>query len=145
MLLPGISGSYVLLVLGVYPLAIDAAANIFNYGSLAVLLFILIGIVLGFLVYPKLILLMFKKNHDLVMSFIAGLMIGSVRGLWPFNEYKTMIFKNKTFLICDKLYFPKIISLEFLLSCIFILFGSFVYYKIKKTQKKKNFNKVTCI
>lgn len=137
MLLPGVSGSYLLLILGIYPLAINALANFFEYDSFTILFFLGLGIIFGFLIYPRLILFLLKKSYNLVISFLIGLMLGSVYGLWPFWYYKEMVFKNKTFLICDKMYFPKILSLSCFFSVVFILFGAFIFYKIKNKSEKK--------
>lgn len=137
MLLPGISGSYVLLILGIYPLAINAIANIFEFENITILFFLSLGIFLGFLVYPRLILFLLKKYYFLVLSFLIGLMLGSIYGLWPFWEYKEIQFNNKSFLICDKFTFPNIISIEFLFSLVFIMLGCFIFNKIKQKAYKK--------
>ena len=114
MLLPGISGSLVLLLSGLYPLMINALANIFCFESFYILFFLSIGIILGFFIYPKLILFLLNKYYFFVLSFLIGLMLGSIYALWPFCIYKKVIILNKAFFICDKLYFPNFLSLEFL-------------------------------
>lgn len=132
MLLPGISGSLILVMLGVYPIVINALSNISNFESLKILVFLSIGIFLGLLVFPKIILFFLKKYYFLVLSLLIGLMFGSIYALWPFWIYKKNIFANKTFLIPTKLKFPDVFSLEFLLSFSFLILGFFIFFKIKQ-------------
>ncbi|NGX49036.1 MAG: hypothetical protein K940chlam5_00632 [Candidatus Anoxychlamydiales bacterium] len=132
MLLPGISGSLILVMLGVYPIVINALSNISNFESLKILVFLAIGIFLGLLVFPKIILFFLKKYYFLVLSFLIGLMFGSIYALWPFWIYKKNIFANKTILIPTKFKFPEVFSLEFLLSVSFLILGCFIFFKIKQ-------------
>jgi len=137
MLLPGVSGSFVLLIFGIYPFVIDSLANIFSYESINILFFLFLGMILGFLIYPRVISFLLKKFYFYLLSFLTGLMIGSIYGLWPFWSYKKVIFKNKTFFICDKFNIPNLISFEFLFYLIFILLGCLIFYKIKQRTEKK--------
>lgn len=137
MLLPGISGSLILVMFGVYPIVINALSNILNFESLKILTFLAIGIFFGFLIFPKIILHFLKKYYSLVLSFLIGLMIGSTLALWPFWFYKKTSVANKTFLIATKFKFPKIFSLEFLISFSFLILGFFIFFKIKQKLLKK--------
>jgi len=132
MLLPGISGSLILVMLGVYPIVINALSNISNFESFKILIFLAIGIFLGLLVFPKIILFFLKKYYFLVLSFLIGLMIGSIYSLWPFWVYKKNIFAKKAFLIPIKFKLPDIFSLEFFFSFAFLMLGFFIFFKIKQ-------------
>ncbi|NGX52532.1 MAG: hypothetical protein KR126chlam5_00835 [Candidatus Anoxychlamydiales bacterium] len=132
MLLPGISGSLILVMLGIYPIVINALSNISNIENLKILGFLAIGIFLGLFVFPKIILFFIKKYYFLVLSFLIGLMFGSIYALWPFWFYKKNIFASKTFLIPTKLKIPEVLSLEFLLSVSFLILGFFIFFKIKQ-------------
>lgn len=92
MLLPGISGSYMLTILGVYPLIIAAIADFFvGIGSLHIewdaLLFMLnmqIGIVIGAAGFSRVIAWLFKWYHDATIVLLTGFMVGALRSVWPF-------------------------------------------------------------
>ncbi len=132
MLLPGISGSLIFVLFGVYPIIINAISNISNLESLKILAFLLLGMFLGLLVFPKVILYFLEKFYFLVLSFLTGLMFGSIYALWPFWIYEKITFANKTFLAAFKFRFPQIFSLEFLISFSFLMLGFFVFFKIKQ-------------
>ncbi|SDY47578.1 putative membrane protein [Evansella caseinilytica] len=79
MLLPGISGSMVLLLLGVYDTAIDALAT-FN---LPIIIVIGAGVIIGFFVSSKLIRFLLKHYTTYTYAAIIGLVIGSVFVVYP--------------------------------------------------------------
>ncbi|MDH3729474.1 MAG: DUF368 domain-containing protein, partial [Myxococcales bacterium] len=97
MILPGVSGGYLLLVLGVYvPVlsAIDALkealqANALESASepiLDVLLPVGIGVAVGVLLISNLVKLVLERYEQLTLGVLMGLLVGAVLGLWPFQE-----------------------------------------------------------
>ena len=79
MLLPGISGSFILLLLGVYSTAIGALSN-FNLPILAV---IGTGVVVGFIVSSKVISYLLKHFTYVTFAAIIGLILGSLFVVYP--------------------------------------------------------------
>ena len=84
MILPGISGSFILLLLGVY---FDVLAAINNRDVLVLAIFA-IGCGLGLLAFTRLLNYVFEHHRDLTVSFLIGLMVGSLYGLWPFRKFQ---------------------------------------------------------
>lgn len=84
MILPGISGSFILLLFGVY---FDILAAI-NNRDLFVLAIFAIGCGLGLLAFTRFLNYVLERYHDLTVSFLIGLMAGSLYGLWPFRNYE---------------------------------------------------------
>jgi putative membrane protein len=95
LIIPGISGSFVLLLIGVYPLAIYSLSNIrlllTDITNVPLILDIAkvlgplgVGIIIGGLTMARLIERLLTRHHRLVYSLILGLLIGSVYAL--FNE-----------------------------------------------------------
>lgn len=97
MLLPGISGSFILLLLGVYPTAIHALST-FNLPFIAV---IGAGIVIGFVVSSKAIRYLLHHFPYMTYAIIIGLIIGSVFVIFPGfgRDLTTMITSMITFAI----------------------------------------------
>lgn len=87
MLLPGISGSMVLLILGEYYLFKSLIANAltFQFQVLVPLMSYAIGILLGILVTASLYKICVKKNKSATLSVLLGLIIASTIVLIPFN------------------------------------------------------------
>tara|TARA_A100001388_G_scaffold201543_1_gene152641 strand:- start:1663 stop:2397 length:735 start_codon:yes stop_codon:yes gene_type:complete len=77
-ILPGISGSLVLLILGVYQ---EIISGIKNLDILALLPFI-IGMLLAFFIVPTLIVERFKKNEYQTKVLFSGLILGSIPAVW---------------------------------------------------------------
>lgn len=77
MILPGISGSFILLILGQYDFILNAVHDIHEY-YLHVGLFI-IGCLFGLLSFSRAVKWLLQKYHDKVIMFLVGLMIGSLK------------------------------------------------------------------
>lgn len=85
MLLPGISGSFILLLFGVYSTVTYSISEIvrFNFEALPVILMIGMGIVVGFLIASKVITYLLKHYTYLTYAAILGLVIGSLFSVFP--------------------------------------------------------------
>ena len=90
MLLPGISGSAILLILGVYRPVLKAISSFDFTTILPFALGALLGIIFFVLVFSFLL----KRYHSLSMAFLVGLMMGSLRVIIPnkFNIYILLFF-----------------------------------------------------
>ncbi len=84
MILPGISGAFVLLIFGAY---FDILAAINDFELLALTTFA-VGCAIGLLLFARLLNYVLQNFYDLTVSFLIGLMIGSLYGLWPFRNYE---------------------------------------------------------
>ena len=89
MILPGISGAFILLMLGTYGFVLgQVKAFVYDQQLAAVLpigLFIL-GMMAGIMAFSRLLHFLLSKYHDTTMAGLLGLMLGSLRVLWPFKE-----------------------------------------------------------
>lgn len=77
-LLPGISGSLVLVMLGVYPLVVESIKTL----DLITITPLLFGFLLSFLFLPKQIVKRFINNEEKVKMLFSGLIAGSVPAVW---------------------------------------------------------------
>ena len=82
MILPGISGSFILLLLGSYEMVLGAIKDM----KIAVIGVFAIGCLTGLLSFSKLLNWMFKKYHDLTIAILTGFLIGSLNKIWPWKE-----------------------------------------------------------
>ena len=83
MILPGISGSFIFLLLGVY---FDILAAVDNRDWI-VIGFVALGGIVGLLAFTRLLNYVLERYYDLTISFLIGLMLASLYGLWPFRSY----------------------------------------------------------
>lgn len=91
MILPGLSGSYVLLLMGNYQLVMIEAVNDLN---LAVLLPVAVGAGAGLLLFARFLSWVFKRFHDQTVSLLTGFIFGSLAVLWPWKEAVVKIFQD---------------------------------------------------
>lgn len=82
MILPGVSGAYLLEVLGVYQPTLEAAGNL----DLAYIATFGLGAVVGLGVFAKVLARLLERHHDLTMAVLVGLMAGALRALWPWLD-----------------------------------------------------------
>lgn len=88
MVLPGISGSLVLILMGEYFEVISAISGLktFNWDNLAFLGCFAIGVIVGGLLFARLVSAVLKRYYNATMAFLMGLMAGSLYALWPFKK-----------------------------------------------------------
>jgi putative membrane protein len=82
MILPGISGSFILLLLGSYELVLTSIKDL----KLTIIAVFGAGCVVGLLSFSKVLSWMFKKHHDLTIAILTGFLIGSLNKIWPWKE-----------------------------------------------------------
>ena len=82
MILPGISGSFILLLIGKYAQVLDAAKNL----QIDVLLAVITGAAIGLSVFARFLTWLFARYHNISIAILSGFMLGSVRKLWPWKE-----------------------------------------------------------
>lgn len=82
MILPGISGSFILVLMGKYQYILEAV----NERDFLVLLVVAAGACVGLAAFSRLLAWLLRKYHDLMVAFLTGLMLGSLRKVWPFKE-----------------------------------------------------------
>ncbi len=86
MILPGISGSFILLLLGAYA-PVLAAIKGFDLPVIAVFA---AGCVAGLMVFSRMLGWMFTRHHDLTVSTLTGFLLGSLTIIWPWKEVLTV-------------------------------------------------------
>jgi putative membrane protein len=82
MILPGISGSFILLLMGKYEYILGAVKE-FNF--LVIITFAL-GCLVGITSFSHVLSWLFRKYHDMTIALLAGFMIGSLNKVWPWKE-----------------------------------------------------------
>ncbi len=85
MILPGISGSFILLLLGMYATILGAVKDL-NIHILALFMF---GAVFGLLSFSHLLSWLLSRFRDFTLSFLTGLMLGTLPKIWPWKETLT--------------------------------------------------------
>lgn len=82
MILPGISGAFILLILGKYQLVVGALGTL-DYG---IILVFMAGAASGILLFVRLISWLLNKYHNYAIAVLAGFMMGSLNKIWPWKQ-----------------------------------------------------------
>jgi putative membrane protein len=85
MILPGVSGSFLLIILGKYDQILDAVVQ----RDVVTLGIFFLGALAGIALFSRLLTWLFVRHHDLVILVLTGLMLGSLRKVWPWKETLT--------------------------------------------------------
>ncbi len=140
MILPGISGSFLLLILGKYEFITGMLKNPFAEGAPLVILIFLCGTVTGLLSFSK-ILNFFMKNYRVkTMAFLTGILIGSMKKVWPWKEVlESKIVRGKVRVIREANILPPELNTEVMLAAVLVVVGFFgVLYLEKKSAPKQS-------
>lgn len=81
MILPGISGAFVLVLLGKYRLVLEAL----HQRDVVVVVVFSAGCAIGLIAFTKLLRVLLARWEGVTMAFLCGLMAGSLRKIWPFK------------------------------------------------------------
>ncbi|MBK8519222.1 MAG: DUF368 domain-containing protein [Saprospiraceae bacterium] len=118
-ILPGVSGSFVLLLMGIYTLIIPSLKNIitsFDPGSLYIIIIFAAGCVIGITWFTRVLSWLFGHYRENTFVLLIGFLVGSLYKIWPWRNVSMVVDKNE-----GKI--SEIISLE--------MFASFDPEKIK--------------
>lgn len=130
MILPGVSGAFILLLMGQYFFILEVVSD-FNIPLLAVFA---IGALCGLLLFSRLIDFLLNKFHDVTMGFLTGLVIGSLYAIWPFKGIH-ILSNSETVTLSNTL--PSSFGSIEMITIITALAGAGIVILMLKLDKKK--------
>ncbi|MAE16063.1 MAG: DUF368 domain-containing protein [Deltaproteobacteria bacterium] len=108
MILPGLSGAFLLLILGKYATITGALRNPFDEGNLLLLAVFASGCLVGLLGFSRILNLCLARFRNLTMALLTGLMIGAMRKVWPWKEVlETELIRGKEYVLHEVNVFPE--------------------------------------
>ncbi|MCK5028807.1 MAG: DUF368 domain-containing protein [Bacteroidales bacterium] len=141
MILPGLSGSYVLILMGNYELVmIDSVNN----ADLGILIPVIIGAIVGLIAFSHLLSWIYKKYKDQTISILTGFILGSLGVLWPWKNENFLLDAAGNFILKngDKIpqvatkYIPDSFNKEVIIAILLMLSGIIVISLIEKIAAK---------
>jgi putative membrane protein len=137
MILPGISGSFVLILMGNYELIMIDAVNNF---SLNILIPVIIGGVVGIISLSHLLSWVFKKFKDQTIALLTGFILGSLSILWPWKNEVYRVDSLGNFILKDgvkvvqgyDIFFPQQFTSEIAIAILLAVVGVFVIVLMEK-------------
>lgn len=138
MILPGLSGSFVLILLGNYELVMIKAVSNFQVD---ILIPVIIGAAAGLILFSHFLSWIFKKFRDQTISLLTGFILGSLAILWP---WKNPVFKldaagqvltksdGEMVIASYERFIPDTFSNEVILAIVYAIIGIIVIWIIEK-------------
>lgn len=120
MILPGLSGSFVLILMGNYQLVMIDAVNDMN---ISVLLPVVIGAGVGLLAFSYILSWVFKRFRSQTLALLSGFILGSLLILWPWKNELTETFGDKVKVIGYQWILPEQFSTEVVLAIVWAVVG----------------------
>lgn len=133
MILPGLSGSFVLVLMGNYQLIMIDAVNDLN---LKILIPVVIGGVVGLLAFSHLLSWIFKNYRDITIAVLTGFILGSMPIIWPWKNDVITYFGSEAKVTGYEYYFPEF-NMEFAIALVIILIGAGIIILTEKMAKNK--------
>ena len=119
MILPGISGSFILLMLKKYAYIFNAVGH-FNF---AVIIPFTLGMIMGLVLFSRVLSWLLKNWYQETLSTIIGLLVASLWVIWPFQERIYEMVRGKERLIETQPYFPQQITADVNMAAGMIILG----------------------
>lgn len=148
MILPGLSGSFVLILMGNYQLV---AIQAINERDFTILLPVIIGAVGGLIAFSHFLSWLLKKYKDQTIALLTGFILGSLSILWPWKEAIYLSLANGELLLKDgepkvERYMPMLpeaFTTEVIIAILLMLIGVVTIWAIELSAKVKQENPKT--
>ena len=134
MMLPGLSGSFILILMGNYELLMVTAITELNY----LLAIFIIGSAVGLMSFSHALAWVLKHHKDATLALLTGFILGSLNIIWPWKKIaESMIIDGKEKVLEYHWYFPNITEKETLIAFALIVFGIVVVCGLESFFPKK--------
>jgi putative membrane protein len=145
MIIPGLSGSFVLLIMGNYMLVLGSLSELPSGDALRVLIPFGIGCAVGLLAFAHLLSWVFKNYHDLAVALLTGFVVGSLAIIWPWKTAKLMrddagelmLRKGKEITAGYEYFMPDFSNSTTHIAIGLIVLGAVAVWVIEKSGQKK--------
>ncbi len=133
MILPGISGSSILLVLGQYEYVLNAVKSL----DMGTLILLASGCVVGLAVFSRILSWLLNRYNQLTLALLIGFVLGSLRAVWPWQVENTVVVEGIEEIVRTSVA-PDVGSPEFFLALLFAAFGFIVVSVVDHLEARTN-------
>ncbi len=141
MILPGLSGSFVLILMGNYQLVMIDAVNNMDFG---ILIPVVIGAVVGLIAFSHILSWVFKRYRDQTISLLTGFILGSVSILWPWQKAiylkdaagELILKKGEPIVEHYSRFLPESFDQQVIFAIVFAILGIVTIWGVEKAAEK---------
>lgn len=136
MILPGISGSFILLILNQYDFVLESVKTL----DVMTLIPLMVGMAVGITGFARVLSWLLKRYHQATVAVLVGFMIGSLRRIWPWKEVlETRIDRHGDIVpVVQQNILPNFASGEFVLALVLCIVGFLIICFIDHLQSGSN-------
>jgi len=133
MILPGISGAFLLLILGKYQFITGALKNPFWGENFLIIAVFAIGCATGILGFSRFLSYMMDRHRNSTMALLTGFMLGSMRKIWPWKKtLDSIIINGKVYILSTKNILPTDLNTELIITLGIALAGFILVLLLQK-------------
>ena len=137
MILPGLSGSFILLILGKYAFITAALRNPVNPDNLEIILIFITGCLVGILGFSRILRYGLARWHDYTLALLTGIMLGSMRKVWPWKiTLESQIIRGKEHVLREENVWP-LLDMEFGIALLLMLTGFTLVMLLDKISRQR--------
>ncbi|RIV32522.1 DUF368 domain-containing protein [Flagellimonas lutimaris] len=136
MILPGISGAFILVLLGSYKTILDAV----HEREIKIILTVGVGAIFGLLSFARLLKWMFNHYKNITLALLTGFILGSLNKIWPWKKVlETKTFGEKTIVVDDMNVLPGTFEgdSKLMLAIILAILGFSLIFILERLASKK--------
>jgi putative membrane protein len=138
MILPGISGAFILLILGKYEFITATLKNPFLPQNFIIIIVFCLGCLIGLLSFSRLLNYFLNNFHNLTMAFLTGLMIGAMPKIWPWKQIlATEIIRGKPHITWGANIIPATMNTEVWMAIGLAIIGFLAVMVIERLARSK--------
>jgi putative membrane protein len=133
MILPGISGSFFLVILGKYATVTGALKDLLNLENFKIVLVFSIGALIGLVSFSKFLKWLLTEHRAITLSALTGIMLGAMKKIWPWrNILATKTVGTKLVVTSERFVFPSELSSHVMLCIILMFVGAALVLLLEK-------------
>jgi putative membrane protein len=142
MILPGISGAFILLILGKYEFITATLKNPFLAQHIMIIFIFCLGCLIGQLSFARLLNYLLQNYRHLTLAFLTGLMVGSMPKIWPWKEIlQTKIIRGKSHVIWGSNIMPQTLNSEVYFAVVLAIIGFMAVLIIERLARGRESDK----
>ena len=141
MILPGLSGSYVLLLMGDYELIMIDAINMLTSSpleGLKILLPVVLGAAVGLIAFAHLLSWVFNRYHDQTIALLTGFILGSLPIIWPWKDSIVSVLKDGREKVTGYKWLMPDINTDFFIALLIALLGVAIIVVTENLASRKS-------
>ncbi|BDQ35986.1 DUF368 domain-containing protein [Pseudodesulfovibrio nedwellii] len=138
MILPGISGAFLLLMLGKYEYVTRTLKNPFVWDNFVIMAVFAAGAGVGIIFFSRVLHYLLSRWHAATVSVLTGFMIGALRKVWPWKEVlETSVIRGKVHVLREQNMLPDVLNGEVFFAIGLVVIGIIIVLALERFSRER--------